>query len=94
MYLSYISFRVNQDYFKHVLRFILLYRECLNDLGWQKKYECIARNRIEEIKMAEAVKGAKSENESELFKKEVNKAMDAYPITGEFCEQCDAEFAP
>lgn len=46
VYLSYISLRVNQDYFKHVLRFILLYRECLNDLGWQKKYECVARNRI------------------------------------------------
>ena len=36
--------------------------------------------------MAAAVKGSNSENEAELFKMEVNKAMDAYPITGEFCE--------
>lgn len=94
VYLNEISSKVNQDYFKHVMRFILLFRECLNDLGWKKKYESRARNRLEEIKMAAAVKGANPENEPELYQKELTEAMKSFPVTGEFCEQCDAEFAP
>ncbi len=77
-----------------MLRFIMLYRECLNELGWQKKYECLARNKIEEIKMAAAVKGGNAENEAEILRREIDKAMDQHPMTGEFCEQCNAEYAP
>ena len=28
---------VNADTYKDVLKFILLYRECINEFGWEKK---------------------------------------------------------
>ena len=30
---------MNPTYYKIVLRFIILYRECLNEIGWQKRRE-------------------------------------------------------
>jgi hypothetical protein len=37
MYLREVSKRVNESYYKTCLRFILLYRECLNEYGWLKR---------------------------------------------------------
>ena len=34
LYLGDVSKYVNATYYKTVLRFIILYRECLNELGW------------------------------------------------------------
>lgn len=34
LYLGDVSKYVNATYYKTVLRFIVLYRECLNELGW------------------------------------------------------------
>ena len=39
MYLREISKRVNESYYKQCLRFVLLYRECINECGWQKRRE-------------------------------------------------------
>jgi hypothetical protein len=39
LYLGDVSKYVNPTYYKTVLRFIMLYRECLNELGWQKRRE-------------------------------------------------------
>lgn len=30
---------VNQDYLKVLTRFVLLYRQCLNEVGWQRRRE-------------------------------------------------------
>lgn len=37
MYLRDICKRVNEGYYKTILRFVLLYRECLNEYGWLKR---------------------------------------------------------
>ena len=39
MYLREVSKRVNENYYKQCLRFILLYRECINECGWAKRRE-------------------------------------------------------
>jgi len=37
LYLRDLSKRVNENYYKTILRFVLLYRECLNEYGWLKR---------------------------------------------------------
>lgn len=39
LYLRDLSKMVNESYYKTVLRFVLLYRECLNEYGWLKRRE-------------------------------------------------------
>ena len=39
LYLREVSKQVNESYYKQVIRFILLYRECINEYGWQKRRE-------------------------------------------------------
>lgn len=39
IYLYEISKKVNPEYYKSMLRFIIAYRECLNRFGWEKKAE-------------------------------------------------------
>lgn len=39
IYLYEISQKINPDYYKTMIRFILAYRECLNRYGWEKKAE-------------------------------------------------------
>ena len=39
MYLREICKNVNENYYKHCLRFVLLYRECINETGWLKRRE-------------------------------------------------------
>lgn len=39
LYLRHVSKQVNEQYYKTVLRFVLLYRECLNEYGWLKRRE-------------------------------------------------------
>ena len=39
MYLREVCKLVNENYYKQCLRFILLYRECINEYGWLKRRE-------------------------------------------------------
>ena len=39
MYLREISKQVNENYYRQCLRFIVLYRECINECGWLKRRE-------------------------------------------------------
>lgn len=39
LYLSHASKVVNQDYYKVLTRFVMLYRQCLNEVGWQRRRE-------------------------------------------------------
>lgn len=43
LYLRDVSKIVNERYFKQCLRFVLLYRECVNEFGWLKRSETYAR---------------------------------------------------
>lgn len=39
LYLFRISQKVNEVFYKTVLTYAILFRECLNEIGWQKKVE-------------------------------------------------------
>ena len=39
LYLRHVSKIVNENYYRTVVRFVLLYRECLNEYGWLKRRE-------------------------------------------------------
>ena len=39
LYLWRISQKVNQDFYRTVLAYTILFRECLHELGWAKKIE-------------------------------------------------------
>lgn len=39
MYLREVSKRVNETYYRQCIRFVLLYRECINECGWAKRRE-------------------------------------------------------
>lgn len=34
LYLYHVSKRTNKKFYFHVLRFVMLFRECLNEIGW------------------------------------------------------------
>lgn len=37
LYLRDLSKIVNENYYKTALRFVILYRDCLNEYGWLKR---------------------------------------------------------
>jgi lipopolysaccharide biosynthesis regulator YciM len=42
-YLRHISTMVNEQFYKTMVRFVLLYRDCFNQFGWLKKAEADCR---------------------------------------------------
>ena len=39
LYLFRTSQRVNDEFYKIVLAYVIFFRECLNEIGWNKKIE-------------------------------------------------------
>ena len=39
LYLHTLSRKVGDTFFKTVLQYVILFRECLNEIGWVKKQE-------------------------------------------------------
>jgi len=39
LYLFRTSQRVNEEFYKIVLAYVIFFRECLNEIGWNKKIE-------------------------------------------------------
>jgi hypothetical protein len=37
LYLRYVSKHVNEHFYRTILKFVILYRECLNEYGWLKR---------------------------------------------------------
>lgn len=56
LYLGDVSKYVNPTYYKTVLRFIILFRECLNDLGWQKRREQYQKSDLETDDLYQRIK--------------------------------------
>jgi hypothetical protein len=48
LYLRDLCKKVNETYYKTILRFVLLYRECMNEYGWIKRRETLNRAKITE----------------------------------------------
>ena len=53
---------MNAEYFKTVIRFVLLYRDCMNKYGWSKRKEQMGRANINEDSVWQAAY-AKETNE-------------------------------
>ena len=57
LYLGDVSKQVNQVYFKTVVKFVLLYRDCMNALGWQKRRTYLNKaGMLDQDKMVEIAK--------------------------------------
>ena len=76
LYLYKISLKVNELFYKTVLTYAILFRECLNEIGWQKRIES------ETIKLEENVT-FKNDMESKQFCL-INNAEHAPEICNEF----------
>lgn len=63
MYLREVSKRVNEQYYKTCLRFVLLYRECLNEYGWLKRRDHYQKAGI--LHQDEVINRLKAEEERE-----------------------------
>lgn len=48
LYLRDVSKRVNQTYYKTIVRFVMLYRECVNEFGWLKRRETLRKAGVSE----------------------------------------------
>lgn len=48
MYLREVCRKVNENYYRTMMRFILLYRECMNEYGWIKRRETLNRAKVPE----------------------------------------------
>lgn len=46
VYLRTVSKKVNLNFYKLILKFVILYRECINKYGWKKKEEWDRKNGI------------------------------------------------
>ena len=63
LYLYRMSNRINKNYYRIVLAYVIFFRECLNEYGWGKKIES---------------EGIKLESNLEL-KQDIEKGRDQYP---------------
>ena len=63
LYLRDLCKKVNESYYKTVLRFVLLYRECLNEYGWLKRRDHYVKAGI--LDQDELLNKLKSEEEKE-----------------------------
>jgi hypothetical protein len=55
LYLFRTSQRVNEDFYKIVLAYVIFFRECLNEIGWTKRMESEHIDLNKEPTIAEAV---------------------------------------
>lgn len=91
-YLAEVSSKTNEDYFKIVAKFVMLYRECLNKYGWLKLFENIAPQiETEEQKNLPTASDATSPKVTRqilLTVEQINQMKD------EYCTVNNGEFAP
>ena len=55
LYLYRTSQRVNEEFYKNVLAYVIFFRECLNEIGWNKRIESENINLQNEPTIAEAM---------------------------------------
>ena len=66
MYLRHVSKLVNENYYKQCLRFILLYRECINEYGWLKRRETyLEAGMLNEDTLLASLKTAEEQNDKD-----------------------------
>ncbi len=66
LYLREIATKVNFNFYKQVMKFVFLYRECLNEYGWLKRREHYERVEMthQDFILADLKKKEDEENDS------------------------------
>ena len=80
VYLREIASKTNEIFYQSMLKFIFLYRECLNEYGWQKKAEAECRE------ARQTLEDKNIQNRMFTFKDLINK--------NEFCQINNGEIMP
>ena len=82
LYLREVAHKTNSFFYQQMLRYILLYRDCLNEYGWQK----LAESHCREAKQSLEERNINARMSEAHFRE----MMNAY----EFCAIQNAEVAP
>ena len=65
LYLGNISKQVNAVYYRTVMKFVLLYRDCLNQMGWYKRREhmikCCLNQEDQDAKLLKKIESFKND---------------------------------
>lgn len=100
MYLREVSKNVNETWYKQCLRFVLMYRECINEFGWLKRSETYARagmlnedTQLQQIRRQEEGQENASKSKSESEVKEAEEE-EIYIPQAEYSAVCNADFLP
>ena len=86
IYLRYVAERVNAEFYATVLKFIILYRDCLNFYGWRKRAEGELRElkeHLEEIRINARIESFRPQREKFEYT-EVNNGEFVPEICNEF----------
>ena len=100
MYLRDVCKRVCPEYYKNVLRFVFLYRECLNEYGWIKRYETFSKAGMKQsedpvVSKFRAQDPEEQERMQESEKDEEEKCLeDIYIPQQEYTAVCNGDFLP
>ena len=80
LYLFRMSQRVNATFYKTVLAYVILYRECLDEIGWQKKFQADATEceKEQEVNAAMQKKSFCLHNTAELAPDICNEVVTVY----------------
>lgn len=71
IYLNDVSKMVNKNFYKKVLRFIFLYRDCLNEWGWMKRRDNYMKAEMtNDDELVERLKAEEEEKQGVSPKKE------------------------
>ena len=98
MYLREVCKNVNEKCYLQCLRFVLLYRECINEFGWLKRSETFARaGMLHEDTLLKELKAQEEELEKSIKKDEeqqedVNEEI--YIPQAEYSAVCNSDFLP
>lgn len=86
LYLFRMSQRVNATFYKTILAYVILYRECLNEIGWQKKFltDNTEAEKEQEIKAAMQKKSFCLHNNAELAPEICNDVVTVYISQNEY----------
>ena len=88
-YLREVAAKTNEQYFRLVAKFVILYRECLNKYGWLKLFENISPQiETEEDKAKPCKTGPKITRQILLSSEQITQMKEDY------CAANNAEFAP
>lgn len=96
MYLREICKNVNERWYKQCLRFVLLYRECINEFGWLKRSETYARAGMlnEDTLLQKLRQQEEAQDKGKDEAEDKDEQEEIYIPQAEYSAVCNADFLP